>query len=136
MKYNRYIMSLKSYTAMTVQEHKHTTDFTHLCVHTRSPIIPSLISIFISMPLIQCHHFVLLQLFAEDDGRSPKSVHVLSATVSSGPHRCSSASFFLHSFHLLYHPDLIQYITPFGSVPLLCSRKCEGLRSRLHIMSF
>lgn len=134
--YNKTIMSLKSYCddCGTEQEHKHTTDFTHLCVHTRLPIIPSLISI--SLPLTRYHHLDLLRLFTEDDGRSPKPLHLPSAAVSSGPRHCGSASFFLHSFHLLYHPDLIQSITPSGSVPLPCSCKYEGLRSRLHKTSF
>lgn len=75
-------MSLKSYCddCGTEQEHKHTTDFTHLCVHTRLPIIPSLISI--SLPLTRYHHLDLLRLFTEDDGRSPKPLHLPSAAVS------------------------------------------------------
>lgn len=85
---------------------------------------------------IKYYNFVLFQLFTEDNGCSSKPLLLPIAALSSGLHHCGSVSFLLHSIHLLYHPDLIQSITQFGSVPLLCSRKYEGLRSRLHMMRF
>lgn len=118
-------MSLNSYCYEwgTDQEHKRLSDFTPLCLHTRSPMNLLLISVLV--PLIQ--YPSLCPFTTIYGGRWPFAQTTSSPECLRIPLAHTTVVLRPSSFtlHLLYHPDLIQSITPFRYCAPVNIRDCD-----------